>query len=321
MLSRVADSLYWMSRYLERAEHTARLIDVHLNLMLDDTRRDVSLQRWNRILRSLHQQPVPMGDTTDAEQMMRDLSFDTENPASIESLVGLARENARQVREQISSEMWMQLNQLHLHVKESNVDEVWEKQPHEFFRDVRNGAHLFQGITGSTMVRTEGWHFIQLGRYIERALLITTLLDIHYRAFALSDDLYNGRSVDDYFPWLGLLRFFTAFEAYTKVYNADLRANRITEFLLLNAEFPHSVRFCVEMMYNAANDIADVTTLHRNSRLHRTIGRLRSALSFDEVEDILPDLHRYLDRIRQQCLEIHDAIYQTYIYRPVDSTI
>lgn len=321
MLSRVADSLYWMSRYLERAEHTARLIDVHLNLMLDDPRQDVSHRRWNQILRSLHQPPVSASSFTDEEQMMRDLTFDSANPASIESVIASARENARQVREEISSEMWTQLNQLYLHVKEINFEEVWERQPHEFFRDVRNGAHLFQGITASTMVRAEGWHFIQLGRYIERALLITTFLDIHYRAFALSDTLYNRQSVDDYFQWLGLLRFFTAFEAYTKVYNADLRTDRITEFLLLNAEFPHSLRFCVEMMYNAANDIADVTTLHRNSRLHRMIGRLRSSLSFDEVDDILPDLHRYLERIRQQCLEIHEAIYQTYIYRPVDSTI
>jgi len=319
MLSRVADSLYWMARYLERAEHTARLLDVHLNLMLDDAHLEAAHHRWNRLLRGLQQQPV-LPDV-DIEQMMRDLTFDTSNPASIEACIASARENARQVREQISSEMWTQLNQLHLFVKEANVDEVWDTQPHLFFRDVRNGAHLFQGITGSTMVRSEGWHFIQMGRYIERVLSVTLLLDIHYRAFALSDDKYYRISVEEYFQWLGLLRFFTAFEAYTKVYNADLRADRIIEFLLLNDQFPHSVRFCVDMMYNAANNIADVTTLHRNSRLHRSIGRLRSALSFDEVTDVLPELHQYLDRVRQQCLQIHDSIYETYIYRPVDSTI
>ena len=150
MLSRVAESLYWMSRYLERAEHTARLIDVQLNNMLDQAGGDTNL-RWQRLLRGLHT-PLPEGDV-DAYSITQALTFDTSNDSSIVSSIAAARENARQVREQISSEMWEQLNRL-FHAVRRSSPEVWDAR--DFLQSIKEGAHLFQGITDSTMNHGEG---------------------------------------------------------------------------------------------------------------------------------------------------------------------
>src|SRR5947199_9124171 len=162
MLSRVAESLYWMSRYLERAAHTARVINVHRNSMLDQTGGDESL-RWQRRLLSLRT-PLPTGEI-DAYSVTRLLTFDEANDSSIVSCIAAARENARQVRERISSEMWEQLNRLFLQVKHASMEESWHAELHLFFASVKEGVHLFQGITDATMNHSEGWHFIRVGRF------------------------------------------------------------------------------------------------------------------------------------------------------------
>src|SRR5215216_6170373 len=177
MLSRVADSLYWTSRYLERAEHTARLVDIGLNLMLDQSAAAVE-RRWGRLLDSLHAPPRLTG-SSDAYRIAEAMTFDPANETSIVACIAAARENLRQVREQISSEMWEQLNRLFLQVKETRLDEIWRVTTHEFFRSVKEGSHLFQGITDATMNHGEGWQFIQVGRYIERAAATSTLLDVY----------------------------------------------------------------------------------------------------------------------------------------------
>lgn len=175
MLSRVADNLYWMSRYMERAEHTARLVDVHLNLVLDQA-NDLACERRKLLLTTLH-----LGE--DAERVVDEyrlaelLTFDRRNSTSIVSCITAARDNARQVREQISTEMWTQLNQLFLAVNATQMSDIWDTGRHEFYELVKTNSHLFQGITDSTMSHGQGWHFIQLGRYLERAIAIAWLLD------------------------------------------------------------------------------------------------------------------------------------------------
>jgi uncharacterized alpha-E superfamily protein len=320
MLSRVADNLYWMSRYLERAEHTARLVDVHLNLSLDQSRTSAADQRWERLLDALHV-PLPEGGVRDEYTATHLLAFDTENSNSIVSCIANARENARQVREKISSEMWMQLNRLYLDVRSTHLDNIWDEQPHEFFREVKDGAHLFQGITDSTMAHDEGWDFIQLGRFIERAGGVATLLDRHLSALPLWAGDQN-LAMDDYFEWLGLLKCCTAFEAYCKVYNADLRPNRMVEFLLYNEDFPHSVRFCIEQVQIGLQSIADGTAVSKNSRVNRLAGRLRSALSFDQVDELIArGTHAYLEDIHRQCSQVHTAIYETYVAYAVEAAL
>lgn len=312
MLSRVADSLYWMSRYIERAEHTARLLDVHLNLLLESG-GDATSARWNRLIEALEQE---VNDPNmDDYRFMYLMSFDTTNPQSIAASVALARENARQVREQVSTEMWNHLNGFYLVLRQQDMDTVWNNQPHEFFRLVREGSHMFQGITDSTMVRGEGWHFIQLGRYIERAISIIALVDVQLRQAAMKK--VDRLSMLEYFDWMSFLKCCTAFEAYCKLFTADLQPDRIVSFLLFDDSFPHSLRFCMERIGEDIDTIAATTGVSRGSKLARMIGRMRSQLSYDEISDVMTNAHQYLQDMRHQCLHIHDAIYETFIYRPV----
>jgi uncharacterized alpha-E superfamily protein len=314
MLSRVADSLYWMSRYLERAEHTARLIDVTLNLMLDQSPA-MAERRWQLVMRGLG---LPPTDSRDAYKLTQTLAFDAENEGSIVSTIIAARENARQVREQISSEMWEELNRLFLQVKSARIDHIWNFGSHEYFRKVKEGAHLFQGITDSTMSHGQGWRFIQVGRFLERAGATAALLDAHFKYLADPKIERNGTS--DYLEWVGLLKSCTAFEACCKVYTADLQTDRIAEFLLLNADFPHSVRFAADMVQAGLNAISEATQTHKSSRANRLAGRLRAALSFGHIEEIMESgLNAYLQDIQRQCMQIHEAIYQAYITYQIET--
>src|SRR5947209_8507676 len=172
MLSRVADSLYWMSRYLERAEHSTRLLDVNLNLMLDESGTSAD-RRWLRVLQALGK-PKGVEWMGDPYSLTRALTFDTGNRASILSCIIAARENSRHVREQISTEQWHQLNSLYLHVTRPEIENGMELT--EFLQMVMEAIHQFQGITDSTMSHGEGWQFIQVGRFIERASATALLL-------------------------------------------------------------------------------------------------------------------------------------------------
>jgi len=317
MLSRVAESLYWMSRYLERAEHTARLVDLNLNLMLDQAPAPGD-RRWQRLLSSLLVK-LPDEVRSDAYSIARNLTFDPAHRGSIVACMTAARENARQVREQISSEMWEELNQLFLQLKRSGVEDQWQAQPHHFFRVVKEGAHLFQGITDSTLSHSEGWYFIQLGRFLERAGATASLLEAHVSELIESGD---PAEKTDYLELVGLLKSCTAFEAYCKVYTADLSADRISGFLLLNSEFPRSVRFAAEMVQTALNAIAEMSGGRKTGRANRLAGRLRASLSFSQIDEIIGSgLHPYLADIQRQCAQIHTAIVQQYVTYPIESAL
>jgi len=219
MLSRVADSLYWMSRYLERAEHTARLIDVDFQLRLEQS-PELGSTRWLRLLEAL-QLPEPAGGKIDSSTLAYTLTLDRTNASSIVSCISSARENLRQVREQCSSEMWEQLNRLYLQIVATAAGESWILHSQLFFRGALDGAHLFQGVTDSTMSHGEGWHYIQLGRFVERTHGLATLIGTHFRKF--TQPWEYTIDTDEYLEWVGLLKDCAAFEAYCKKYTADLR--------------------------------------------------------------------------------------------------
>lgn len=315
MLSRVADSLYWMSRYLERTEHTARLIDVNLHQMLEQTSEDAH-SRWARLVESLH---MPLTEKThDVYGIIEALTFDATNSVSIMGCIAAARENARQVRELISSEMWEQLNRLYLQMKDSVVEEIWHAEPHAFLTSVKEGIHLFQGITDATMNHSEGWYFIRVGRFLERATATAALLNVQFQV--LLEVEQDGVSKPlDYLGWIGLLKSCAAFEAYCKVYTATISPRNIAEFLLLSAESPRSVRFAVAMMQGALQAITKATNTRPAGRAERFAGRLRAALDYDQIEEIMSsNVHAYLENIQRQCAQIHSAIHQAYINYPID---
>jgi uncharacterized alpha-E superfamily protein len=318
MLSRVADNLFWMSRYLERAEHTARLVDVTLDLMPDRSAED-NRRAWADVFTAL-KLSLPDFAALNANQLTQELTLENGNSGSIFAHIVAARENARQIREHISPEMWEQLNRLYLGLKHKSIKEMLRNQPHEFFQTVKEGTHLFQGITNSTMHHGEGWYFIQLGQFIERADNTAALLNIHLQDPPGPEQ--QAISTSQYLRWVSLLRSCTAFEAYCKVYTPDTRFDRIAEFLLLNAEFPHSIHFAVSTMRTALQTIAEVTDTPKNNVLNRQAGRMKAMLDYVQIDEVLStDLHSYLDSIQQQCAKIYGLIYQTYINYPADQKL
>jgi len=313
LLSRVADSLYWMSRYLERAEHTTRLLDVNLNLMLDEN-ESAADKRWLRVLQALGK-PKDVEWTGDPYLLTRELTFDTGYKASIVSCIIAARENSRHVREQISTEQWHRLNSLYLEVTRPGtlVDlQAGTEQPTEFLQQVMEAVHQFQGVSDSTMSHGEGWQFIQVGRYIERASATAMLLEAYHED--LWSDPDRGAEGNEYLEWMGLLRSATAFEAYCKVYTADLTPERILEFLLLDEEFPHSLRFAIDSLQTALVAIDKESAVSRAETLRRISGRLQASLSYSSVDEILSqDVVAYLRSIQVQLREIHGTIYELYV--------
>ena len=309
MLSRVADSLYWMSRYFERADHCARVLEANYNLMLNPSKVSTE-ERWHRIMASLG--IAETGNGIDPQMAMTKLTSDPADESSIVSCISVSRENAGQVREQISSEMWECLNRLYHHVTQANSRLETDSDPLRLVAAVREGAYQFHGVTAATMNHGEGWHFIQLGKYMERSCALPVLLDAYFSTAGQADDL----------DWVGLLASCTAFESYCKVYTADLKPDSMAEFLLLNREFPYSVRYAVERIGGAIAAISETSFTRAAGRIERIAGRLRASLAYAQITEIMTGgLHRYLDSVIEQCKSLHAAVHEVYIDYPIQSAL
>ena len=309
MLSRVADNLYWMSRYMERAEQTARLLDVHLALMLDQLSSSAP-ERWHRLLMSLCLDR-PEQTEFNAYEITRSMTVDPTNSASIVSCVAAARENCRQVRADLSSEVWESMNRLYLMLRQTDFAVVWNTGISEFFRSVRDGAHLLHGTTESTLIREEGFLFIEMGRYLERALMTIALLEAYDDIEAETEGTKDNPVHLDY---VALLRCRTGFEAYCRTYTAALRRDKILEFLILDANFPHTVRFCLDKLDGALKNIACQNPGWDCSATERLAGKLRAAVTYTDVNEILEHgVGDFLGGIRADCERMHALLYQVFI--------
>jgi uncharacterized alpha-E superfamily protein len=309
LLSRMADSLYWISRYLERAEHTARVVGVAVDIRLGRG-SGAGMGAGERLYES-----IGLGGPRGSRS--HTAFFDDAHPSSVFSSVTLARENARQVREGISSEMWEQLNALYLRLKQMREDAAWTGRTHYLARTVMDGIHLFQGVTDATMDHGEGWQYLQAGRYLERAGATAKLLDQF-----LSDAAGEVGAPLDQAEWVALLRSCSAREAYYRQYTADVRPERVAGFLLLNAEFPRSVRFAAGRVEAALLDMARWSGRRAGGRAERLAGRLHASLDYGQLDEILRDgAHAYLTGISAQCAEIHGALHQTYLSYPIETAL
>jgi uncharacterized alpha-E superfamily protein len=317
MLSRTADSLYWMARYLERAENTARVFSVHANLMLERG-SEPRTEDWTHLVLSVGVDLEEAGGETKAFDSAVGLLNDSEDIYSVGFCVERARENARAVRELISSEMWEQLNRTYHQVRGAGTVYTWGAQ--DFLQGVINGSHLFKGVTDSTMTNGEGWQFIQAGRYMERTARLCTLIRRHFLQFHHPDEPEAERKA--YMEWIGLLRSCTAFEAYCKVYTAELVSNHVAEFLILHPSFPHSIHFSAKGLETAIREIGEETDSRRASGVERIAGRLRAMLGFGQIDEVMSGgLDAYLDNILRQTGQVHGALYQTYIGYPIEEAI
>jgi len=309
MLSRVANSLYWMSRYIERAEHTSRLTEVNLKQMLDES-PEVSGRRWERVVNSLRTDLPSKGDK-EAWIVATWMMFDLANHDSIASCVAAARENARQVRETISTEMWEAINRLHLYVKKVLTDPVTRRDPHEFLRHIKHEIHVVHGIADSTVVHGEGWMFLQAGRAVERAAATSALLYEHIQDF-LAQDMRDD--AEGFLHWVAVLRSCSAFEAYTKTYTAEVRPARVLEFLLLSPVFPRSVRFCITTVRSSIEAIEREHGTQRGAKALKAARKLESLLDFLSIEDLMDEsLRARLTEIEALCGQIHQMIEAGYI--------
>lgn len=313
MLSRVADSLYWMSRYLERAEHTSRLLDVQINLSIE---RVGDLDgRWQRVISALGIQP-----SAGADPRPEGLMFDATNRSSILHCIFLARENARQIREQISSEMWLNLNRLYHDVREASNPAHRGDRALSFVRLVRERCHLLRGLTDATISHTDGWRFLQIGQFLERGVLVSALLDSYFTEFEPAG--LQMEEVGEYLEWVGLLRSCAAFEAFLRYCPLGLRPDKIAEYLILDPHFPHSIHFSVTRVADCLAEISKGARLHRTDEMNRRIGRLQSALAYVEIDEILQSgLHGFLSQVRDRGFQVHDALYTTYLTYPIESAI
>jgi uncharacterized alpha-E superfamily protein len=318
MLSRVADSLYWMSRYLERAENTARQLDVTMSLMLDTGGPNVDT-RWRRMIAALGK-PDGMPWCGSLEPMAHKLIFDLIDPLSVTYCVNAARENARQVREEISTEQWQRLNRLYHYIHSPTAQAQFNSSANDALASIVDGIYLFKGTTDTTMIHGQGWQFIRLGRYLERAYATATLLEVYQPE--LFQHAARERAAHLYLEFVGLLRCCTSFEAYCQVYTADLSPDRVLEFLLLNRDFPHAIRYCVDGARQAIQEIQHTGGRRAPDQLVSGMGKLHAMLVYTTIGEILQgDAAAFLHTIREQCLHIHELVYRYYVHYSIQSAL
>lgn len=319
MLSRVADSLYWMSRYIERAENTARLLDVNLQLMLDfEGLDDETLTgHWLPIIASsgVVESFNKLYPRADSSSVLDFLTFNTRNPNSILSCVNAARENARMVRDQISGEMWEVINRTYHGLRIRDAASIQQSGLYEFYDELKQSSMLFQGLSDSTFTHDQGYKFIQAGKYLERADQTSRILDIKYHML-LPDPNEVGGAVD-LAQWMAVLRSCSAFEAYHHRYVDEIQPWNVAEFLILSPTFPRSIRFCLSTLDYHLRSISFTAQGQFSNSAEQLSGRLRSELIYTTIEEIYREgLHEYIDRIQMRLIGLHNAILECYVYQP-----
>jgi len=313
MLSRLADSFYWMSRYIERAENVSRFIDVNVNLMLDSPLAE-DTEQWFPLV-------TTSGDEADfkeryknnatRENVIHFLVADKQNPNSIYSCLRSARENARTMRESISNEMWEQLNSFYLMVQSYMHKPLDADDLYSLCRQIRLASHSFVGITDQTMSHGEAWSFIRLGRMFERADKTARMLDVKY--FILLPKVEDVGTPYDAILWTSLLKSASAAEMYRKKYS-HIQPDKVAEFLILDREFPRSMRFCLTRAEESLHFITGTPAGTYANPAEQQLGRLRSELDYANIREIIKNgLHEYLDQFEAKLNLSGDALFATLL--------
>jgi uncharacterized alpha-E superfamily protein len=312
MLSRVADALFWMSRYVERAENVARFIDVNFHMILDGSTGQA--EDWNPLVYTTgdHDDFDERYQTPTREKVIHFLTFDLDNPNSILSCVCSARESARTVRDVITSDMWEQMNSFYLMLRDPNAVNRVAESPYDFFSQVKQASQSFVGITDMTISHGEAWNFCRMGRLLERTDKTTRLLDVKYYLLKTLIKAAEHDPSQDAMQWSAVLKSASALEMYRKKHR-KIDSAGVVAFLLTDREFPRSALYCL----NAADDaVHAVTGTPRGSytvSAEKELGRLCSEIAYTDVDEILKsELHGYLDNFQTKLNLIGEAIHETF---------
>lgn len=320
MLSRVADSLHWMSRYIERAENVARFIDVNVHMTLDLPLG--SVEQWDPLVATTGDRDVFVEryKTANRENTIQFLAFDQSNPNSIVSSLRFARENARTVRQFITLEMWEHVNKFYMMVNSSTAPLRAVESPHDFFTDIMMASQLFLGITDATMSQGEGWNFCRLGRMLERADKTSRILDVKY-FMILPTVGYVGTPYDDIL-WGAVLRSTSAFEMYRKKHQ-QISPDRVVNFLVLDREFPRAIHHCVIEAEEALRAVSGTPSGTFQNQAEQRLGRVRAELDYIQVNEIIRvGLHEFLDGVQDKLNAAGQAIFDTFFaLRPIDGAV
>ncbi len=315
MLSRYAESLYWMSRYVERAENTARFADVAGSLAIDEPER--AIERWRLVLAALGELERfdAMHAVTTEQSVIRFLCLERTSPNSIFSSLLSARENARAVRPVMSSELWEQVNRAFLsaHRETQNADSL--DVPNVFLAAVKRDAHLFWGLHDGTMTHGEGWHFARLGGLIERADQIARILAAYVGHGELASEF-----IADHEPRLGaLLKSVSGFEMYRKRFGR-IRDTRVNAFLLLDSEFPRSVRYCLSTASDSLRAIGGAPLGSELRASERALGKLAATFEFANPTPTRKETFALISELQDGLAAVHDALGQDFFYADANVT-
>ena len=323
MLSRVANCLYWMSRFIERADNIARIVDVNLQLLLD--LRDLDEKRlaehWLPIVQTTgdEKQFFQLHPQATGKAVTEFLVFQMENSNSIISSVCQARENARMVRDQISVELWMELNRLYWFVRTPQARQAWKESPSEFFQQIKASSLHLIGLTYATLIRNEGWWFTQVGKFIERADKTSRILDVRYQTLQ-ERGMPTTVTQTEALEWSAILRSCSGWDAYRSLHGAEVHPRLVAEFLLFNENFPRSVRFCASELNLALRRLSGVAEGRFCNDAEKLAGRLLAELQFSTIEEVFQaGLHTYLDVLQDKLNAIGGALFNAYIFQEFNS--
>jgi len=314
MLSRTADHLFWMSRYIERAENLARLLDVTWQMSLVPQSLEAANQNWNAViaLNSLEEEFAARYPAVNAENVLRFMVSDAGNQVSIQSCLRLARENAHAVRGTVTSEMWETMNATWLEARDKSFEQIFNAGIGEFFEWVKMRSSLSRGVTIGTLLQDEAFHFIRLGTLLERADNTARILDVKFHVLRPHGD----EGATDFYQWGALLRSVSAFEVYRKVYRDVITPERVAELLILRMDMPRSLHFCMNGVLKNLNLIAN----RQSGETQRQAGLLHAQLHYARVEDILEHgLHEWLTDFMDRIYLLGNGISKDFLVPMVEA--
>ncbi|PPE66163.1 alpha-E domain-containing protein [Caldimonas caldifontis] len=314
MLSRTADHLFWMARYMERAENTARMLDVNYQTLLMPRAAASAEQLWRGLL-SISELAGDYADRYGAiasRKVMDYMVRDERNPSSIYSCLRAARENARAVRGALTTEVWETQNQTWLEFKRLIGDGSFQRDPGEFFEWVKFRSHLSRGVTLGTMLQDEAFHFLRLGTFLERADNTARLLDVKFQG--MGGDFFGSQAAKeqeyDFYHWSAILRSVSGFEVYRKVYRNVIRPEKVAELLILRPDMPRSLAACVGEVVSNLSHVAN----EQSAETQRRAGRLQADLQYARIDEILSTgLHAYLTQFLDRIGDLGRGISRDFL--------